>query len=75
LGGSKAILPHDACGGGEVIETVYGKYSKYEVVKQPGGVFSSPKFYIYRDGEYHRGSFSSLRDAVEACKKEADKSR
>jgi hypothetical protein len=60
---------------GEVIETVYGKYSKYEVVKQPGGVFSSPKFSIYRDGEYHRGSFSSLRDAVEACKKEADKGR
>jgi hypothetical protein len=57
----------------EVVETFYGKYSKYEVVKEPGGVFSGPKFYIHRDGHYYRGSFSSLRDAVEAAKREADK--
>lgn len=57
----------------EVIETVYGKYSKFEVVREPGGVFSSPKFYIYKDGDYHRGSYSSLRDAVEAANKDAAK--
>lgn len=56
---------------GDVIETIYGKYSKYEVIKEPGGVFSGPKFYIYRDGKYYRGSFSSLRDAVEEAQKEA----
>lgn len=56
---------------GEVIETVYGKYSKYDVVKEPGGVFSGPKFYIYKDGKYHRGSFSSLRDAVDAANRDA----
>jgi hypothetical protein len=55
----------------QIIETIYGKYSKFEIVKDPGGVFSSPKFYIRKDGEWHRGSFSSLRDAVEAAKKEA----
>lgn len=55
---------------GEVIETIYGKYHKYEIVKESGGVFGSPKFYIYKDGEYHRGSYSSLRDAVAAAEKE-----
>jgi hypothetical protein len=46
----------------DVVETVYGKYYKYEIVRD--GV----KF--YRDGKYHRGSFSSLHDAVEAAKQE-----
>jgi hypothetical protein len=54
----------------KVVETVYGKYSKFEIVEESGGVFGSPKFYIYKDGKYHRGSFSSLRDAVEAAKEE-----
>ena len=35
--------------GSEVIETLYGKYSKYEVVREPGGVFSSAKIlYLQR---------------------------
>lgn len=55
---------------GEVIETIYGKYSKFEVIKKTS-VWTSPKFYIHKDGEYHRGSFSSLKDAVEAARKEA----
>lgn len=58
---------------GEVVETVYGKYSKFDVVREPGGVFSSPKFYVYKDGKYHRGSFSSLKDAVEAANRDAAK--
>ncbi len=53
-----------------VVETLYGKYNKYEIVKDPGGLLTSTKFYIYRDGAYHRGSFSSLAAAVEAVKRE-----
>jgi hypothetical protein len=53
-----------------VIETIYGKYNKFEIVKDSSGSWSGPKFYIYKDGEYYRGSFSSLKDAVEAAKKE-----
>ena len=54
----------------EVIETIYGKYSKYEVIRESGGVLGSPKFWVYKDGKYHRGPFSSLQDAVEAAKEE-----
>jgi len=54
----------------EVVETVHGKHSKYEVIRESGGVFGSAKFWIYKDGRYHRGPFSSLRDAVEAAKEE-----
>ena len=53
----------------EVIETIYGKYSKFEVIKKT--TLSGVKFYIDKDGKYHRGSFSSLKDAVAAAKKEA----
>lgn len=52
-----------------VVETIYGKYSKYEIVKK-SSVFSS-EFYIRKNGKPHRGSFSSLSAAVEAAKKEA----
>jgi hypothetical protein len=54
----------------EVVETVYGKRHKYEIVKSPGGLLTSATFSIYRDGQYHRGSFSSLKDAVAAANKE-----
>jgi|GEM_PF-1045513 len=57
----------------QVIETFYGKYNKYEVVKEPAGILTGTKFYIHRNGKYHRGSFSSLRDAVDACRKEAER--
>ena len=55
---------------GWTIETIYGKYNKYEVIKEPGGFLSDTKFYIYKNGKYYRGSYSSLRDAVAAAKKE-----
>lgn len=55
--------------GKKVVETVYGKYHKYEIVKSPGGLISTIKFNIYRDGAYHKGSYSSLSDAVAAAKK------
>lgn len=54
----------------EVVEVIYGKRNKYEIVKSPGGVLSSASFSIYKNGKYHRGSFSSLSAAVEAAKEE-----
>lgn len=54
----------------EVVETIYGKYHKYEITRVPGGLLSNTKFYILKDGKPYRGSYSSLRDAVEAAKKE-----
>lgn len=54
----------------EVVETIYGKHAKYEIVKSSGGVIAEPKYYIYKNGNYYRGYFSSLREAVEAAKKE-----
>ncbi len=55
---------------GKVLETIYGKYNKYEIVRTDGGLLSSTFFTIYRDGRYHRGSFPSLRAAVEAAHRE-----
>ncbi len=52
-----------------VVETIYGKYSKFEIVKDSGLI--STKFYIRKDGKPHRGSFSSLAAAVEAARREA----
>lgn len=53
-----------------VVETVYGKFNKFEVVKDSGGVFSSPTFYIYKDGAPYKGSYNSLADAVDAARRE-----
>ncbi len=55
---------------GKVVETIYGKYSKYEIIRTDGGFLSSTSFSIYRDGKYHRGSYSSLSAAVQAAKNE-----
>lgn len=60
---------------GEVVETLYGKSCKYEVVKKPGGVFTRAEFYIRKDGKPHRGPYSSLRAAVEAAEKESGDKR
>lgn len=49
----------------KVVETIYGKYHKYEIVKK------GREFFIRKDGRPHRGSFSSLSAAVEAARKEA----
>ena len=55
----------------EVVEVVYGKHAKYEIVKTKGGLVTSPTYYIYKNGQYHRGSFDSLAAAVEAARKES----
>lgn len=52
----------------DVVEVVYGKYHKYEIVKIPGGILSSTTFSIYRDGKYFKGSYRSLSAVVEAAK-------
>ena len=54
----------------QVVETIYGKYNKYEIVKDAGGVFTGPKFYIRKNGKAFRGPYSSLPAAVEAARKE-----
>lgn len=54
----------------EVVEVVYGKHAKYEIVKNSGGLLSSPSYYIYRNGQPYRGTFDSLAAAVEAARKE-----
>lgn len=51
----------------QIIETIYGKYHKFEVVKDPGGVFGSIKYYVRKDGKPFKGSYSSLADAVQAA--------
>lgn len=52
-----------------VVETIYGKHSKYEIIKSDGGLLGSTSFAIYRDGSHFKGSYKSLEDAVEAAKK------
>ena len=54
----------------EVVEIIYGSYSKFEIVRSPGGFLSSTKFYIHRDGKPYKGSYATLKEAVEAAKKE-----
>jgi hypothetical protein len=54
----------------KVMETIYGKYHKFEIVKDSGGVFGSVKFYVLKDGKPFKGSYSSLANAVQAAKDE-----
>lgn len=51
-----------------VIETIYGKYHKFEIVKDSGVL--TTKFYVRKDGKPYKGSYSSLASAVEAAKRE-----
>ena len=53
--------------GKEVVEVVYGKRHKYEIVKTPGGMFGSTSFSIYRDGSYWKGSYNSLARAIDVA--------
>lgn len=54
----------------DVVETIYGKRHKYQIVKDSGGLLTSTKFNIYRDGSYYKGTFSTLSAAVERAKRE-----
>jgi hypothetical protein len=54
-----------------LVETIYGKYSKFEVVKKTSSLMGSPAFYVRKDGKPHKGSFSSLKEAVESARRDA----
>jgi hypothetical protein len=54
---------------GKVVETIYGKHSKYEIIAVPGGPLSSTSYVIYRNGSWFKGSYSSLRTAVAAAER------
>lgn len=53
-----------------VIETFYGKFSKFEVVRDTGTFSTS--FYVYKDGKLE-SSHSSLDQAVESARAKAEK--
>jgi len=55
--------------GNRVVETVYGRFHKYEIVKRDGFLLGSPTFAIHRDGAWYRGSYASLAAAVEAARR------
>jgi hypothetical protein len=50
----------------KVVETVYGKYSKYEIVRK--SKHFSTRFNVYKDGSYET-SFKSLKAAVKWAEK------
>lgn len=52
----------------EIVETLYGKYSKFEIVKITS--FLETKFYLRKNGKPYKGSFSSLSGAVNAAREE-----
>lgn len=49
-----------------VVETVYGKYSKYEIVKV-SSTFST-EIQLFKDGKFI-SSYRSVEDAVEAARR------
>ena len=52
---------------GQLVETIYGKSSKYEVYKESG--FISDSFKIYKNEKFWK-SFSQLDRAVEEINKD-----
>jgi hypothetical protein len=53
----------------EVVETVYGRYHKYEVVRR-AKMLGGYEFYVRKDGKAFKGSYSSLSAAVAAAQAE-----
>lgn len=53
----------------ELIETVYGKRSKFEVYRV-SKAFGGHEFIINKDGAYWKGTFDSLAKAVQRAKDE-----
>ena len=52
---------------GTLVETIYGKYNKYEVYKNSG--FWSTNFKIYKDGKYWK-EVSALDSAIEVINRD-----
>lgn len=53
----------------DVVETLYSEHHKFEIIKK-SSIITSPKYYLHKDGEPYRGSFSGLDDAVDAAHEE-----
>lgn len=51
---------------GKLIDTIYGRSSKFEITKKDG-LFSATSFWVYKDGKYWK-SFPTLSAAAEAAK-------
>jgi hypothetical protein len=51
-----------------VVETIYGKHHKYTIIKKRG-LFST-EYWMRRDDKPYKGAYESLKDAVQAAKKE-----
>lgn len=54
----------------KLIETIIGKYHKYEIYRSPTTLGLGYDFWIYRDGERYRGKYSDLQSAIDAANKE-----
>lgn len=52
----------------DVVETVYGKHSIYEIFRSNG--ILKTDYHIYKNGKYHRGAFDSVSRAVEVARGE-----
>lgn len=48
-----------------IVETIYGRHNKFEIVRS-SGIFTT-SYHIYRDGRHWKGSYSTLKAAVEAA--------
>ena len=53
----------------EIVETIYGASHKFEIVRKVK-ILGGYEFYVRRDGEPFKGSYSTLRAAVDAAKAE-----
>ena len=56
----------------EVVETIYGKHYKYEIVQETS-LIGSPKYYVKCSDGSTSGSFSSLSNAVDWANEKAGK--
>ena len=56
----------------EVVEVIYGRHEKYEVIRETS-TLGSPKYYVKSSNGTVSGSFSTLSDAVEWAERKAGK--
>jgi hypothetical protein len=54
----------------EVVETVYGKHQKYEVIRETSTLLS-PIYYVRSSDGTVSGKFASLADAVDYAQEKA----
>jgi len=54
---------------GKLIDTIYGRRSKYTVYRKPGGFLSNESFSVYKDDQFWK-SFGALDAAVDAINRD-----